>query len=55
MGAMEQRSKVAVVKQIIRLTEDGLPVHRFHSLLAGLTTLARNTMITASTPALPTQ
>jgi transposase len=41
--AQAQRSKAAVKKQTTGLTEDGLPVHSFHSLLADLATLARNT------------
>ena len=43
----------AVAKQTTGLTEDGLPVHSFHSLLADLATLARNTIITAITPNYP--
>jgi hypothetical protein len=45
-----QRSPAAVKKQTTGLTEDGLPVHSFHSLLADLATLVRNTIITAITP-----
>jgi hypothetical protein len=37
-------------KQTTGLTEDGLPVHSFRSLLADLATLARNTITTAITP-----
>jgi transposase len=48
-----QRSKTAVRKQTTGLTEDGLPVHSFRSLLADLGTLARNTIITAITPNYP--
>jgi transposase len=48
--AQAQRSKAAVKKQTTGLTEDGLPVHSFHSLLADLATLARNTITTAITP-----
>ncbi len=51
--ATAQRSPAAVAKQITRLTGDGLPVHSFHSLLADLATLARNTIVTAITPNLP--
>ena len=51
--ATAQRSPGAVAKQITRLTGDGLPVHSFHSLLADLATLARNTIVTAITPNLP--
>jgi hypothetical protein len=48
--AQAQCSPAAVKKQTTGLTEDGLPVHSFHSLLADLATLARNTIITAITP-----
>ena len=48
--AQAQRSPVAVKKQTTGLTDDGLPVHRLHSLLADLATLARNTITTAITP-----
>jgi hypothetical protein len=51
--APAQRSKTAVRKQTTGLTEDGLPVHSFHSLLADLATLARNTITTAITPHYP--
>ena len=51
--ATAQRSPAAVAKQITGLTGDGLPVHSFHSLLADLATLARNTIITAITPNYP--
>ena len=51
--ARAQRSKAAVRKQTTGLTEDGLPVHSFRSLLADLATLARNTIITAITPGYP--
>jgi transposase len=51
--AQAQRSKAAVKKQTTGLTEDGLPVHSFHSLLADLATLARNTITTAITPHYP--
>ena len=33
-----------------RRTPDGLPVHSFHTLLADLATLARNTVVTANAP-----
>ena len=46
-------ARVTLKKQITRLTGDGLPVHSFHSLLADLATLARNTIVTAITPNLP--
>src|ERR1700731_4289997 len=48
--AQPQRSPAAVRKQTTGLTEDGLPVHSFRSLLADLATLARNTITTAITP-----
>jgi hypothetical protein len=51
--APAQRSSAAVAKQITGRTEDGLPVHSFHSLLADLATLVRNTIITAITPNYP--
>jgi transposase len=48
--APAQRSPVALSKQTKGLTEDGLSVHSFHTLLADLATLARNTVTTAITP-----
>ena len=51
--ARAQRSKAAVKKQTTGLTEDGLPVHSFRSLLADLATLARNTITTAISPLHP--
>ena len=51
--AQAQRSKSATKKQTTGLTEDGLPVHSFQSLLADLATLARNTITTAITPHYP--
>jgi transposase len=51
--AQAQRSKAAVKKQTTGLTEDGLPVHSFRSLLADLATLARNTITTAISPLYP--
>jgi transposase len=51
--APAQRSKAAVKKQTTGLTEDGLPVHSFPSLMADLATLARNTITTAITPHYP--
>jgi transposase len=51
--AQAQRSKAAVKKQTTGLTEDGLPVHSFRSLLADLATLARNTITTAIAPHYP--
>jgi hypothetical protein len=51
--AQAQRSKPAIRKQTTGLTEDGLPVHSFRSLLDDLATLARNTIVTAITPNYP--
>ena len=51
--AQAQRSPSAVRKQTTGCTEDGLPVLSFHSLLADLATLARNTISTAITPDYP--
>jgi len=51
--AQAQRSPAAVAKQATGLTPDGLPVHSFHSLLADLATIVRNTIITAVTPNYP--
>jgi len=51
--ATARRSTAAVAKQINGMTDDGLPVHSFHSLLADLATVARNTIITAITPNYP--
>jgi hypothetical protein len=51
--APAQRSKAAVKKQTTGVTPDGLPVHSFHTLLADLATMARNTIITAINPNYP--
>ena len=51
--ASAQRSPAAIQKQTTGVTPDGLPVHSFHTLLADLATLARNTIITAVAPNLP--
>jgi transposase len=48
-----QRSKAAIKKQTTGMTPDGLPVHSFHTLLADLATMARNTIITAINPNYP--
>ena len=48
--AKAQRSEAAVTKQTTGRTADGLPVHSFHSLIADLATLARNTVATAIAP-----
>jgi transposase len=45
-----QRSPTAIAKQTTRLTEDGLPVHSFQTLLSDLATCVRNTIVTAITP-----
>ena len=51
--AQPQRSKAAVRKQTTGMTPDGLPGHSFHTLLADLATLARNTIVTAINPLYP--
>jgi transposase len=51
--AKAQRSEAAVRKQTTGHTAEGLPVHSFHSLIADLATLARNTVTTALAPNLP--
>jgi transposase len=51
--AQARRSPAAVTKQTTGLTEHGLPVHSFHTLLTDLATLARNTIITAIAPGYP--
>ena len=48
--AKAPRSPEAVSKQTTGRTEDGLPVHSFHSLLADLATLTRNSVVTALAP-----
>ncbi len=53
MVAQAQRSKVTVKKQTTGVTPDGLPVHSFRTLLAGLATLARDTTVTAINPLYP--
>jgi len=45
------RSLAAQAKQTRGVTDDGLPVHSFQSLLADLATLTRNEVITAVAPA----
>jgi transposase len=44
------RSPAAQAKQTRDVTEDGLPVHSFQSLLADLATLTRNEVVTAAAP-----
>ena len=51
--AKAQRSPAALAKQTTGRTADGLPVHSFHSLLADLATLTRNTMLSALAPGHP--
>jgi transposase len=51
--ASARRSPEAIRKQNTGITLDGLPVHSFRTLLADLATLARNTIITATTPGYP--
>jgi hypothetical protein len=51
--AKAERSPAAVTKQTTGRTEDGLPVHRFRTLLADLATLTRNTLVTAIDPKRP--
>jgi len=51
--AAAQRSEAAVRKQTTGVTPDGLAVHSFHTLLADLATLTRNTLVTAIAPELP--
>jgi hypothetical protein len=48
-----ERSPSAIAKQTTGRAADGLPVHSFQSLLADLTTLARNTVVTALAPERP--
>lgn len=50
--AKAQRSPAAIRKQTTGLTQDGLPVHSFRTLLGDLATLASNTIVTAVAPAL---
>jgi hypothetical protein len=51
--AKAQRSPSAIAKQTTGRTEDGLTVHSFQSLIADLTTIVRNTMVTALAPDQP--
>jgi len=51
--AKAQRSPAAVTKQTTGLTPDGLPVHSFHTLIADLATLTRNTVEIAAAPGMP--
>jgi Transposase DDE domain len=51
--AKAERSPAALAKRATGRTPDGVPVHSFQSLLADLTTLARNTIVTANAPNQP--
>jgi len=51
--APAQRSPAAVQKQTTKSSPDGLPVHSFQTLLADLSTIAQNTIVTAITPNYP--
>jgi Transposase DDE domain len=51
--ASARRSTVAIRKRNTATTPEGLPVHSFHTLLADLATLARNTITTAVAPNVP--
>src|SRR5215469_6530108 len=51
--AKAERSPAAIAKQTTERTADGLPVHSFHTLLADLATLTRNTLVTAINPERP--
>ena len=51
--AKAERSPAALAKQTTGRTDDGLPVHSFHTLIADLATLTRNTVETAIAPGMP--
>ncbi len=51
--AKAERSPAAVAKQTTGRTHDGLPVHSFHTLIADLATLTRNTVEIATAPGMP--
>jgi Transposase DDE domain len=51
--ARAQRSPAALAKSATGRAADGAPVHSFHTLLADLATLARNTVVTAAAPDRP--
>ena len=51
--AKAQRSPAALAKSATGRTADGAPVHSFQTLLADLSTLARNTVVTANAPNSP--
>jgi hypothetical protein len=47
-ASQAQRSQAAAKKQTGGATPDGPPVHSFHTLLADLRTMARDTIVTRS-------
>jgi Transposase DDE domain len=51
--AKAERSQTAIAKQTTGRTPDGLPVHSFHTLIADLATLTRNTLEIATAPGMP--
>jgi hypothetical protein len=51
--AKAERSPAALAKQTTGRTHDGLPVHSFHTLIADLATLTRNTVEIATAPGMP--
>jgi hypothetical protein len=51
--AKAERSPAAITKQTTGRTADGLPVHSFHTLIADLATLTRNTVEIATAPGMP--
>jgi hypothetical protein len=51
--AKAERSPTAIAKQTTGRTPDGLPVHSFHTLIADLATLTRNTVEIATAPGMP--
>ena len=51
--AKAERSPAALAKQTTGRTDDGLPVHSFHTLLHDLATVTKNTVATALAPDFP--
>jgi hypothetical protein len=51
--AKAQRSPAALAKQTTGRTPDGLTVHSFHTLIADLATLTRNSVEIAAAPGMP--
>ncbi len=51
--AKAERSPAALAKQTTGRTDDGLPVHSFHTLLHDLATITKNTVATALAPDFP--